>query len=129
MVYAMGCTAWAYALAGPLRSALCVPDAADPVLRHLCAEAALGTLAVLYFGITLMGAVMAWLVAVDPQGRGPLHEAANWVFVAASMAMIHVLSGRLGRMRARLNKQKAELRRRRSNASSCWPRATRSPAC
>jgi diguanylate cyclase (GGDEF)-like protein len=108
MVYAMGCTAWAYALAGPLRSALlCLM----PLI--LCfgifALKPRSARSLSYFGITLMGAVMAWLVAVDPQGHEPLHEAANWVFVAASMAMIHVLSGRLGRMRARLNEQKAEL--------------------
>lgn len=108
MVYAMCCTAWAYALAGPFRSAvLCLM----PLI--LCfgifALQPRSARALSYFGIALMGADMAWLAAIDPQGHEPLHEAANWVFVAASMAMIHVLSGRLGRMRARLSAQKAEL--------------------
>lgn len=108
MVYAMVCVAWGYAVAGPFRSALlCLlplilcfgifalrPQSAR-VLSH--------------FGITLMGVAMVWLAVVHPFTNEPLHEAANWVFAATSMTMTRILSDRLGRIRARLSAQKAEL--------------------
>ncbi|EHR73764.1 diguanylate cyclase (GGDEF) domain-containing protein [Burkholderiales bacterium JOSHI_001] len=108
MMYAMVCVAWGYTLAGPNRAALlCLL----PLI--LCfgifALQPLAARALSHFGIVLMGAVMAWLAVARPAGHEPLQEAANWAFVAASMAMIRILSDRLGRMRARLSAQKAEL--------------------
>lgn len=108
MVFAMGCVAWAYALAGSLRSAvLCLMPlilcfgifALDaPVARRLA-----------NFGIVGLGAEMAWLAWHDPTRFDASQEAAHWVFVAMSMAMIRVLSARLGAMRAKLTAQKVEL--------------------
>ena len=108
MVYAMSCVALGYALAGPARTALlCLM----PLI--LCfgvfALQPQSARALSNFGILLMGADMAWLAALHPATHEPLQEAANWAFVATSMAMIRILSDRLGRMRARLSAQKAEL--------------------
>lgn len=108
MVYAMVCVAWGYALAGPLRPALlCLM----PLI--LCfgifALQPRAARALAHFGIVLMGAEMTWLAVMYPSVHEPLHEAANWVFAAASMAMTRVLSDRLGQMRARLNAQKTDL--------------------
>jgi diguanylate cyclase (GGDEF)-like protein len=52
---------------------------------------------------------MVWLAVVHPSVHEPFHEAANWVFAAASMAMTRILSDRLGQMRARLTAQKTDL--------------------
>ena len=108
MVYAMVCVAWGYALAGSFRSALlCLM----PLILcfgifalHSRAARALSN-----FGIVLLGAEMAVLAVARPATHELLQEAANWVFVTAAMAMIRILSDRLGRMRARLSAQKAEL--------------------
>jgi len=108
MVYAMICVAWGYALAGPFRSALlCLM----PLI--LCfgifALQPRAARALAHFGIVLMGGEMALMALLRPSVHEPLHEAANWVFVAASMAMTRILSDRLGQMRARLNAQKTDL--------------------
>lgn len=108
MVYAMICVAWAYALAGPVRAALlCLM----PLI--LCfgifALQPRAARALAHFGIVLMGAEMAWMAVMQPSVHEPFQEAVNWVFVSASMAMIRILSDRLGQMRARLNAQKADL--------------------
>ena len=108
MVFAMLCVGWGYALAGPFRSALlCLM----PLI--LCfgifALKPRAARALSLFGIVLMGAEMAWLAWAYPADHEPLNEAANWVFAAVSMAMIRILSDRLGRIRLRLGAQKAEL--------------------
>ncbi len=108
MVYAMVCVAWGYALAGPFRPALlCLM----PLI--LCfgifALQPRAARALAHFGIVLMGLEMTWMAVMHPSVHEPLHEAVNWVFVAASMAMTRVLSDRLGQMRERLNAQKADL--------------------
>ena len=108
MVYAMVCVAWGYALAGPFRSALlCLM----PLI--LCfgifALQPRAARALAHFGIVLMGAEMVWLAVARPSVHEPLHEAANWVFAAASMAMTRILSDRLGQMRARLTAQRTDL--------------------
>lgn len=108
MSFAMACVAWAYALAGSLRGAiLCLMPLIlsfgifalqPPMARRLS-----------MLGITLLGVEMAWLAWHDPLRHDPLHEAVHWAFVAAAMAMMQVLSVRLGQIRARLSAQKAEL--------------------
>jgi diguanylate cyclase (GGDEF)-like protein len=108
MVYAMICVAWGYALAGPFRAALlCLM----PLI--LCfgifALQPRAARALAHFGIVLMGVAMALKAAMQPSVYQPLHEAANWVFMAASMAMTRILSDRLGQMRTRLNAQKTDL--------------------
>lgn len=108
MLYAMVCVAWGYALAGPLRPALlCLL----PLI--LCfgifALQPRPAQALSFFGIGLMGVVMAALAVLRPEAHPPLHEAVHWAFVATAMAMIQILAVRLGRMRARLSAQKAEL--------------------
>ena len=108
MVYAMICVAWGYALAGPFRAALlCLM----PLI--LCfgifALQPRAARALAHFGIVLMGVAMGFMALMQPSVHEPLHEAANWVFVAASMAMTRILSDRLGQMRARLNAQKTDL--------------------
>ncbi len=108
MVFAMVCVAWGYALAGSARAAmLCLMPlilcfgifALQPRAAKMLS----------FFGIGLMAVVMAWLVLMHPATHAPLQEGANWAFVCASMAMIRVLSDRLGRIRKRLSAQKAEL--------------------
>jgi diguanylate cyclase (GGDEF)-like protein len=108
MVFAMVCVAWGYALAGPLRAALLclMPLILCFGIFALQPKAAR---ALSHFGIVLLGLDMAWLAWWRPAEHEPMQEVANWVFVAASMAMIRVLSDRLGRIRARLSAQKAEL--------------------
>lgn len=108
MVYAMVCVAWGYAVAGPFRSALLclLPLILCFGIFALRPQAAR---ALAHFGIVLMGVEMAWLAVVHPSTHEPLHEAANWVFVAAAMTMTRILSDRMGRIRARLSAQKAEL--------------------
>ena len=108
MVYAMVCVAWGYALAGTQRSALlCLMPLV--LCFGIFALQPLAARALSHFGIVLMGAEMAALAVLQPATHEPLQEAANWAFVAASMAMIRILADRLGRMRARLSEQKAEL--------------------
>ena len=108
MLFAMGCVAWVYALAGSFRTVvLCLM----PLILcfgafELRPRSARG---LSHFGIVLMGVEMVWLVLTQPRDHEPAHELAHWVFVAASMAMIQILSDRLGHMRARLSAQKAEL--------------------
>jgi diguanylate cyclase len=108
MVYAMVCVAWGYSLAGPQRAAmLCLmPLILCFGIFALQPQAAR---ALSHFGIVLMGMEMAALAVLRPDQNPPLHEAAHWAFVAASMAMMNILADRLGRMRARLTAQKAEL--------------------
>lgn len=108
MMYAMVCVACGYALAGTFRTALlCLL----PLI--LCfgifALKPASARALAHVGIGLMAAVMIWLVSRDPVQHAPLHEFTHWAFMAASMAMIRILADRLGRMRARLSAQKAEL--------------------
>jgi diguanylate cyclase (GGDEF)-like protein len=110
MAYAMVCVAWGYALAGSVRSVLLclMPLILSFGIFALRPQAAR---ALSHFGIVLLGAEMAWLAVLHPSVHEPPHEAASWVFAATSMAMamIRILSDRLGRMRARLTAQKAEL--------------------
>ncbi|MCD0416615.1 GGDEF domain-containing protein [Rubrivivax sp. JA1024] len=108
MVFAMLCTASAYALCGPYRSALlCLM----PLI--LCfgifALESRASRALANFGIVLMGGVMAALAAESPQSHPALVEAASWAFLATSMTMMQVLSDRLSRLRSRLTRQKNEL--------------------
>jgi diguanylate cyclase len=108
MAYAMVCVAWGYALAGPYRAALLclMPLILCFGIFALKVDAAR---ALANFGIALMGINMCWLAARDSAVHEPWQEAANWAFMAASMVMVRILSARLGRMRARLSEQKAEL--------------------
>lgn len=109
MVFAMGCIAWGYALAGPLRTALlCLMPVVLAFGIFALEPPAARRLAQL--GALMLGVAMSWMVAIDPAGHPPLLEAACWVMLTASMGMIHLLSARLGRLRARLSAQKRELR-------------------
>jgi diguanylate cyclase (GGDEF)-like protein len=92
MVDAMACVVWAYALAGPARGALLV-------LMPL----------ILAFGLFALEVRTGGLAWADPVGHPPRLEAEHWLFTAVAMGAVSVLAGRLGRMRARLRSQKAEL--------------------
>lgn len=108
MAFAMACVGWAYALAASLRGAiLCLMPLIlsfgifalkPPMARRLSS-----------LGIAMLGLEMAWLAWHDPVRHEPLHEGVHWAFVAMAMAMMQVLSARLGQIRARLSAQKAEL--------------------
>lgn len=108
MVYAQGCTVWAYALAGPARGALlCLM----PLVLSYGVFALDGRTVqrLTTLGIVMLAGVtasLAWLAPADHPWR---LELAHWVFSAVAMASVSVLGRRLGRMRQRLRGQKAEL--------------------
>lgn len=108
MVYALGCTAWAYTLAGPARGALlCLM----PLVLSYGVFALDGRTVqrLTALGIVVLGAVAAGLAWQAPADHPWRVELAHWVFSAVAMALISVLGRRLARMRQRLRGQKAEL--------------------
>jgi diguanylate cyclase (GGDEF)-like protein len=108
MVYAQACTVWAYALAGPARGALlCLM----PLILSYGVFALNGRTVqrLTALGIAMLGAGVAGLAWWDPAAHPWRLELAHWVFSAVAMASVSVLGRRLGRMRQRLRRQKADL--------------------
>ncbi|MBN8488163.1 MAG: GGDEF domain-containing protein [Burkholderiales bacterium] len=109
MAFAMGCVAWAYWLAGPLRPALLLlmPLALsfgifaldDRRVRTLSGLAIVG-----------VGGVVGLRLPRQPAWPDVALDLAMWLFMAVTLASIGVLARRMARMRERLRAQKSELR-------------------
>ncbi|MBQ0932784.1 GGDEF domain-containing protein [Ideonella alba] len=109
MAFAMGCVAWAYWLAGPLRPALLllmpltlsfgVFALDDRRVRTLSA-----------LGIVGVGGVVALRLPAQAAWPDVALDLSMWLFTAVTLASIGVLARRLARMRERLRAQKSELR-------------------
>lgn len=108
MAYAIGCCAWAYAVAGPLRGGLFLLLMVVMMfgmfalpLRRMLGICAIAVLA--------MGLAMVWQVNQAPDGAPAAVEAGHLLMLLVTMPAVALLAARLRQMRKRLIRQKAEL--------------------
>ncbi|MCK6424094.1 MAG: diguanylate cyclase [Burkholderiaceae bacterium] len=108
MAYAIGCCAWAYAVAGPLRGGLFLLLMVVMMfgMFALPLRRMLGVCAV---SVLTMGLAMVWQVN-QPQGGTPAAvEAGHLLMLLVTLPAVALLAARLRQMRKRLLRQKAEL--------------------
>lgn len=107
-VFSLVCAFWAYAISGPLRSAMLTM----PVVIIVFCMFALRPrqTVVLSAGAILgMGATMWWLQAHHPQHFPPMTEAIAFGYLAGALMSTALLSGEMSKLRSRLKRQKQEL--------------------
>ena len=107
-VWAMTAAVWSYAVTGPARGAIllvlmnvivfCIFALRPQRVRQLCLAA---------FGMLL--GVMAWKSLGSSTPYDPRVEGVHLAFAALTIASVSLLSDRIGRMRERLESQRAEL--------------------
>jgi diguanylate cyclase (GGDEF)-like protein len=106
--FAMACEIGAYVVVGSLRGAslvilpvvivFCIFTLRPRAIMALCA----GTIATL-------GAAMHTMVRIDPQGFPAALEWNHFALVTSALVSVTVLTGEMGKLRARLKQQKEEL--------------------
>ena len=107
-LWAMGSLAWSYAITGPARGAVLLITMLV-ILFGMFSLPPARSRALTAAGFTMLAAVMVWKAASDPARYDPRVEALHLVFAGIVMAACAMLSMRFGRMRARLEQQRAEL--------------------
>ena len=104
MVYALGCCASGYALAGAMRGTI-FPLAMVVLMFGMFALTPRQMLAISAFAVLLFGAVMAAMCRLRPDTFAPAVEIGHFLMLAAMMPAMSVLAGQLSRLRARLRTQ------------------------
>jgi diguanylate cyclase len=109
MMFAIGCCAAGYAIAGAARGAL-LPMVMVALMFGMFSLTLRQGLRVCAFATLLFGAVMWQLPRWQPGTASTAVEASHFLMLAAMMPAVSLLAARLSRMRSRLNGQKQELR-------------------
>ncbi len=105
---ALACNAAIYAITGPIRGATLMLPLVVIVFCTFSLRPR-QTLALCAATIVMFGATIAWLVLSDPLHFPPSVEIVHFALVAASLLTVSLLSGEMGKLRARLKRQKEEL--------------------
>jgi len=108
-LWAMTSIAWSYAITGPARGAVILIMMLIILFGMFSLTATKLRLHALT-GFTLLAVVMVWKAVTDPDRYDPRVEAMHLVFAGVVMGTVAVLAVRLGRMRERLEAQRAELK-------------------
>lgn len=108
MVYALGCCASGYALAGPMRGTM-FPLAMVVLMFGMFALTPRQMLAISVFAVVLFGTVMVAMCRLQPQTFGVDVELGHFLMLAAMMPAMSVLAAQLSRLRARLKSQARSL--------------------
>ena len=108
MLFSLACASAAYGLAGRARG-MAFPNLMIVLMFGIFVLRPRQLRLLSLIGIVMIGSVMAWKAATEPEVYEPAIELAHFVFVALIMPAVAVLAGQLSGLRARLNDQKAEL--------------------
>lgn len=108
MVYAVACSAGAYALAGPLRGAV-LPVLVVILMFGMFQLRPGRVAAVGGYAVALFGAVMATLAVLHPEVYRPEVELGHFLIVATMLPAVALLAGRLWRLRERGRRQRKAL--------------------
>jgi diguanylate cyclase (GGDEF)-like protein len=108
MLWAMTGISWAYAITGPARGGVILIMMLIIVfgmfaLTHRQARVIAAT------GFAMLGGVMLCKALTDPARYPPRVEVLHFVFAGIVMGAVALLSGRLGALRSRLERQRADL--------------------
>lgn len=108
MVYALGCCASGYALAGAMRGTI-FPLSMVVLMFGMFALTPRQMLAISVFAVVLFGAVMLAMCRLQPQTFAVDVELGHFLMLAAMMPAMSVLAAQLSRLRARLKSQARNL--------------------
>jgi hypothetical protein len=95
MLWALGATAWSYAITGPARGAVLLIMTLV-LLFGIFALRPAQSRALALAGLCLLGGVMIWKARTDPQNYDPRVEALHLVFAAIVTAAVAALAERFG---------------------------------
>jgi diguanylate cyclase len=107
-VWAMVAISWSYAITGPARGAV-VLIMMPLILLGMFVLSPRQSRRLTAVGFALLGGVMVWKGWTDPLRYDPRVEAMHFIFAGIVMATCAVLSIHIGRMRLRLQAQRADL--------------------
>jgi diguanylate cyclase (GGDEF)-like protein len=108
MLWAMTGISWAYAITGPARGGVILIMMLI-IVFGMFALTARQARAIAATGFGMLGGVMLCKALTDPANYPPRVEIVHFVFAAVVMGAVAVLAGRLGNLRARLERQRADL--------------------
>ncbi|CAN5458600.1 GGDEF domain-containing protein [soil metagenome] len=110
MIYAVSCCAVGYAVAGPMRGAV-FPLAMVVLMFGMFQLPPRHVLFVCIYSVLAFGAVMVSMTFLQPAVFPLPIELSHFALIATMMPTVSLLASQLSRMRARLQTQKAELRK------------------
>ena len=108
MLWAMTGIAWSYAITGPARGGVILIMLLI-IVFGMFALTPRQARVIAASGFGLLGSVMLWKALTDPAHYDPRVEALHFAFAGIVMGAVAVLSIRLGKLRARLETQRADL--------------------
>jgi diguanylate cyclase (GGDEF)-like protein len=108
MLWAMTGISWAYAITGPARGGVILIMMLI-IVFGMFALTARQARVIAATGFGMLGGVMLCKALTDPANYPPRVEIVHFVFAAVVMGAVAVLAGRLGSLRARLERQRADL--------------------
>ena len=108
MLYAVASSAWAYALLGAGRGAV-FPIVMVILMFGLFMATPRQMALVSVYAVALFGATMAFMAWRQPQVYAPAVEGGHFLLVATMTPGVSILAARLGRLRQRARRQRAEL--------------------
>jgi diguanylate cyclase (GGDEF)-like protein len=107
-VFAITCSVAAYALTGPMRGSTLMPLLVVIVFCVFSLRPR-QTLLLGALAIAALGATMVWMTRYDPAAYPARVEAMHFTLAALSIGAVTVLTAEMGKLRARLKRQKEEL--------------------
>jgi diguanylate cyclase len=110
MVFALSCTAVAYALLGTARGAA-LPVAVVALMFGMFVATPRQLLAVGAYAVAIFGATMALMARLRPHEYPPAIEGGHFLILATMLPGVSLLAARLSRLRERARAQRAELAR------------------
>ena len=110
MAFGLVCAAWSYAITGPARGAVLTVMVLVIVFGMFELKPAQAR-AMTLFAATLLGAVMWWRTRGPQPHYRPEQELIHLLFAGIVLSGVAALSVRMGRLRAHLGRQKADLER------------------
>ncbi len=108
MLWAMTGIAWAYAITGPARGGVILIMMLIIVFGMFALSARQSRL-ITATGFAMLGGVMLCKALTDPAHYPPRVEVVHFAFAGVVMGAVALLAGRLGALRARLERQRADL--------------------
>jgi diguanylate cyclase (GGDEF)-like protein len=108
MLWAMTGISWAYAITGPARGGVILIMMLIIVFGMFALTAGQARV-IAATGFAMLGGVMLCKALTDPVRYPPRVEILHFAFAGIVMGAVAVLSGRLGALRARLERQRADL--------------------
>ncbi|MCC2972270.1 diguanylate cyclase [Massilia sp. IC2-476] len=107
-VFSLVCSMVAYAISGPLRTAMLVMTVVVIVFCMFAARPR-QTLLLAVVALAGMGGTMFWLQATDPAHFPPVTEAITFGYLAGALLSTSVLSVEMSKLRSRLKQRRIEL--------------------